>query len=108
MVLRVVLPPVLAAFAIFAAMAVVAWRRSVPRPRGLGDHLGTASLRHIVSEIVGGYVAFLAIVVIFHVWVAGDRAALVSAIGGGAFLCGVLVAVAAIWSLIQRRNLRQR
>jgi hypothetical protein len=107
-VLRVVLPPLSTAFAIFAAMAIVSWRRSVPRPRGLADDVVAASLRHIVSELVGGYVAFLVIVLIFHVWVAGDRAAFVSAVGGGAFLSGVLVVVAAIWSLIQRRNLRQR
>lgn len=106
--LRVVLPPLFSAYAIFVAMAVVAWRRPVQRPRGLMDDAVAASLRHVVRGIVGGYVAFLAIVLIFHVWVADDPAAFASAAGGGAFLCGVVMMVAAGWSLIQRRHLRQR
>ena len=104
--LRVVLPPLFTAYAIFVAMAVVAWRRPVPRPRGSEDALA-ASLGHVLRQIVGGYIAFLVIVLIFHVWVAGDPAAFVSAVGGGAFLCGVLVVVAVGWSWIRRRNLRQ-
>jgi hypothetical protein len=96
------------AYAIFVAMAVVAWRRSVPRPRGSRDDAVAPSPPRVVRGIVGGYVAFLAIVLIFHVWLADDPAAFVSAAGGGAFLCGVVMVVAAGWSLIQRRHLRQR
>jgi hypothetical protein len=107
-VLRVVLPPLLAAYAIFVPMVVVAWRRPIPRPRGLMDDAVAASLRQVVRGIVGGYVAFLAIVLIFHVWVADDPAAFGGAVGGGAFLCGVVIVVAASWRLFRRRHLRQR
>jgi hypothetical protein len=107
-VLRVVLPPLVTAYAIFVAMALIGWRRPVPRPRGLGADPVAASLRQVVREVVGGYVAFLVIVLIFHVWVADDAAAFVSAIAGGAFLCGVVVVAAAGWSLIRRRHPRQR
>jgi hypothetical protein len=106
-VLRVVLPPLVTAYAIFLAMALVGWRRPVPRPRATGDDAVAASLRHVVREIVGGYAAFLVIVLIFHVWVADDPAAFVSAMAGGAFLCGVVVVAAAGWSLIRRRHPRQ-
>jgi hypothetical protein len=85
-------------------MAVVAWRRTVPRPRGSWDDAVTPSLPHIVQEIVGGYVACLVIVLIFHVWIADDPAAFISTIGGTAFLCGILVVVASSGSLIRRRN----
>jgi hypothetical protein len=107
-VLRAVLPPLFTAYAIFVAMAAVAWRRPVPRPRGSGDDAVAPSLAHVARGIVGGYVAFLAIVLIFHVWLAEDPAAFVSAAGGGAFLCGVVMVVAAGWSLIQRRRPRHR
>ena len=80
----------------------------VPRPRESGDDAVAPSPSHVVRGIVGGYVAFLAIVLIFHVWLADDPAAFVSAAGGGAFLCGVVMVVAAGWSLIQRRHLQQR
>jgi hypothetical protein len=59
----------------------------------LTDDAVAASLRQVVRGIVGGYVAFLAIVLIFHVWVADDPAAFVSAAGGGAFLWGVVMVV---------------
>jgi hypothetical protein len=107
-VLRVVLPPLFAAFAIFVAMAVVAWRRPVPRPRGSRDDTVTPRVRHVVREVVGGYVAFLVIVLTFHVWIADDPAAFLSAVSGGAFLCGVLAVVAVGWSLIRNRILRHR
>lgn len=106
--LRVVLPPLITAYAIFVAMAVIAWRRPVPRPRGSGDDDAAAGPLDVVRQVVGGYVAFLVIVLIFHVWIAEDPAAFVSAVGGGAFLCGVLVVVAALWWMIRRRNFRQR
>jgi hypothetical protein len=48
------------------------------------------------------------IVLIFHVWVADDPAAFVSAVSGGAFLCGVVMVMAAAWSMIRRRNVRRR
>jgi hypothetical protein len=76
------------AYAIFVTMAVVAWRLPVPRPRGLMDDAVAASLAHVVHEIVGGYLAFLAIVLIFHVWVADDSAAFVSAVGGARSCAG--------------------
>ena len=106
--LRVVLPPLITAYVIFVAMAVLARRRPVPRPRGLMGDTVAASLRQVVRGIVGGYVAFLAIVLIFHVWVADDPAAFASAAIGGAFLCGVFIMVAGGWSLIQHRHLRKR
>jgi hypothetical protein len=107
-VLRVVLPPLITAYAIFVAMAAVAWRRPVPRPRGSEDDAVAAGPRHVFGQIVGGYVAFLVIVLIFHVWVADDPAAFVSAVSGGAFLCGVVMVMAAGWSMIRRRNVRRR
>ena len=52
---------------------------------------------------VGGYVAFLVIVLIFHVWLAAESEAFASAVWGGAFLSGILVVVALASSLTERR-----
>jgi hypothetical protein len=48
----------------------------------------------VATTVGGGYLVFLAIVVVFHVWIAGQRTALWSAVRGGAFLAfGVAVPV---------------
>jgi len=104
-VLRAVLPPLVTAYAIFVAMVVLRLRRPVPRPHGRADgSSGTANLRHVVSTMLGGYVAFLVIVLIFHVWLAGDPDAFASAAWGGAFLSLITLVVAAGSQLIGRRD----
>jgi hypothetical protein len=103
-VLRQVLPPLVTAYAIFVVMVVAARRRPVPRPRGLVRRSGRAHRWEIVRTAVGGYVTFLVIVLIFHVWLAEDRGALVSALGGGAFLLAASLVLALGSTLIGRRR----
>jgi hypothetical protein len=105
-VLRAVLPPLITAYALFAAMVALAWRRPVARPIARGDGLTRVRLGRIVRTTVGGYVAFLAIVLIFHVWLAKEPDAFVNALWGGAFLWGILVSVAWGSSLLGRRSRR--
>jgi hypothetical protein len=97
-VLRAVLPPLIASYGIFVAMVVLAVRRPVPRPRGFGGQ----PLGRVLRTIAGGYVAFLAIVLVFHVWLARQPGAFVSAVWGGAFLALVLAFVAWVLSLPRR------
>jgi hypothetical protein len=107
-VLRAVLPPLVTAYAIFVAMVVLRLRRPVPRPYGRADgSSGTAHLRHVVRTMLGGYVAFLVIVLIFHVWLSEDPDAFASAALGGAFLSLVTLVVAAGSQLIARRSRRR-
>ena len=106
--LRAVLPPLITAYALFVAMVALAWRRPVarpsPRPRGRADGSARASLRRVVGTTIGGYVAFLAIVLIFHVWLAREPGAFASAVWGGAFLSGIAVVMAGGSALIERRR----
>ena len=90
--LRQVLPPLVTAYAIFVAMVFLARRRPVPRPHGRGDR--SARVSRVVWTTVGGYVAFLVIVLIFHVWLAEETDAFASALWGGAFLSGITVVAA--------------
>jgi len=103
-VLRAVLPPLVTAYAIFVAMVVLGLRRPVPRPHGRADGSSRAHLRRIVRTTLGGYVAFLVIVLIFHVWLAEDPDAFASAAWGGAFLSLITLVVAAGSPLLGRRS----
>ena len=100
--LRAILSPLVTAYAIFVAMVVLAGRRPVPRPHGRGDGTARERLHHVVGTTVGGYVAFLVIVLIFHVWLAEEPDAFASAVGGGGFLSGITLVLAIGSSLIER------
>ena len=108
--LKVVLPPLTAAYAAFVVMVVVARRRPVPRPHGRDRSFGPSGRARagVVGTVVGGYVAFLVIVLVFHVWIAGEGDVLWSAAWGGAFLCSLALAIWAGLSLIGRRASRRR
>jgi hypothetical protein len=103
-VLRIVLPPLITTYAIFVAMVALALRRPAPRPRGFGRASPGVRWREAVETILGGYAAFLLVVLVFHTWIADEPAALANAIWGGAFLCGVTLALAAGSALAERRR----
>jgi hypothetical protein len=92
---RVIVPPLVTAYAIFVVIVVRAWRgpsASSPPP---------PTSRRLVTTLVGGYLVYLAIVAVFHVALAGQHRALLSAATGGAFLLAGASAVYAIglWSV---------
>jgi drug/metabolite transporter (DMT)-like permease len=105
--LRVFLPPLITVYAIFVAMVVVAVRRPVRRPGRIGDRSAPRYPGRLIGTIVGGYATFLAIVLVFHVWIADQPEAFPSALWGGAFLCGVTLALAAVSSLLTRHRARR-
>jgi hypothetical protein len=101
---RVIVPPLVTAYAIFVVMVVRAWRgpkESPPR---------WPAPREIAWTVVGGYLVFLVIVAVFHVELAGQRGALRSAAAGGAFLLASASVVYAVllWKLRRWRDARPR
>jgi len=106
-VLRAVLPPLITAYAIFIAMVALSLRRPIARSQGRGDESARARLRRVVRTTVGGYVAFLMIVLIFHVWLAEEPDAFASAVWGGALLSVITMVVASGSSLLGRRSRRR-
>jgi len=100
--LRAILPPLVTAYVIFVAVVVLAGRRPVPRPHGRGDGSARVRLRRVVGTTVGGYIAFLVIVLIFHVWLAEEPDAFASAVWCGGFLSGITLVLALGSSLIER------
>lgn len=88
MVIERVIVPLASAYALFVGIALYAWRHPAPRPQR-HDALASGSsptVRYVVDTAVGGYLSFLAIVLVFHVAIAGQRGAFRSAVLGGAFL----------------------
>ena len=105
--LRAVLPPLITAYAVFVAMVALSLRRPIARPHGRGEGSALVRLRRVVRITVGGYVAFLVIVLIFHVWLAEESDAFASAVWGGAFLSGITMVVAVGSSLLGWRRRRR-
>ena len=105
---RDVVVPVVSAYALLAGVVVygvrhperhpeIDWMRS--RRTGWGSRL-----RLIVVTVGGGYVCFLAIVAIFHVWVVGQRGAIRSALRGGTFLALVCAVSFILGSVFEARR----
>lgn len=100
--MRAALSGLVAAYALFVGMVLLARRRRVPRPRDVGEE--RLDRLEVIETTLGGYAAFLAIVVVFHVWLAGDGGAFVEALWGGAFLLSVAVGGAFVARAMSRRR----
>jgi hypothetical protein len=99
-VLRDVVVPVGSAYVLMAAVVLYAARHpgaGGPPPAEPG---WAPRLRLVGLTVGGGYVAFLGIVLVFHVWVVGQRGAMASALRGGTFLavvCALVFVAASLW-----------
>jgi hypothetical protein len=108
MVLRRIVIPLVAAYAVFIGAALYALRHPAARRRsgasGTTDGGWRALLRLVGVTTLSGYVALLLIVLIFHVLIAGQGGAFTSAVSGGAFLALVAAAVFVLLSVIFDRR----
>jgi hypothetical protein len=105
--LEVVLPPLVTAFVVFVAMVIVAVRRPAPQPLGRAHRVEPSGRQRpggVVGTTAGGYVAFLVIVLVFHVAIAGEPDAFASAVWGGGFLAIIALCISAVQSMIRRRG----
>jgi len=94
--------PILAGYALLSGVVLYAVRHPEagrPRERVSGWR---PRLRLIAVTVAGGYGCFLAIVVVFHAWIAGQRGAPASAFRGGAFLSAVSAVAFVVGSVIER------
>jgi hypothetical protein len=104
MIGRVIWP--LASAEVLFLCIVASWLRLPPDEEGPRQATSSAGLiRHMATTVGGGYLVFLVIVLIFHVWIAGQKTALGSAIAGGAFLAfGVAGPVFLLFGWLQGRR----
>jgi hypothetical protein len=109
-VLRAVLPPLIATYAIFVLMVLSARRRPVARPRADAAWLGTRRrgiIRYLAATTAGGYIVFLAIVAVFHAWLGEERDAMESALVEGALLAIAALTLFAASALLPSRRGRR-
>jgi hypothetical protein len=101
-VLRAIVPSLVAAYAVFVAMVILAWRRPAPRPRWREKRRAPVreSQGSFLTTAICGYVVFLAVVLVFHVWLAGESDALVSAAWGGLSLSVIALGASAFTTLV--------
>jgi hypothetical protein len=103
-VLRTVVAPLVAASALFAGLTWHAWRHPPSPSTASGAELSALGLvRHVLATAAGGFVAFLAIVLVFHVWLAGQREAFREGLAGGGFLAVCAVVGFLALSAVERR-----
>ena len=100
--LRAIVPPLVAAYVVFVLMVILARRRPGPPRLGLREkmHAERESQGSFLATAICGYVVFLAIVMVFHVWLAGESDALVSAVWGGLFLSVTALGASAFTTLV--------
>jgi hypothetical protein len=85
MIGRVIVP--LASAEVLFLCVVTSWlRHPSPWPGPRRATGGSGLIRHVVTTVGGGYLVFLVIVLVFHVWISGQQGAFRSAVTGGAFL----------------------
>jgi hypothetical protein len=101
-ILRGIVEPVAAAFALCVAMLAYASAHPVVRPTASRPVRSRADLhamlRCLAVTAAGGYAALLAIVLVFGVLIVGDRGALRSAGWSAMFLLGVATPVFVVLS----------
>lgn len=100
MIVRRVVIPLVAAYALFVFMALRTLRTPHVERADIEPIAGRkGALRDLAVTVGGGYLFFLLVVLVFHVVIAGQRGALASAAAGGAFLAFGVAAPAALLSL---------
>jgi hypothetical protein len=102
---RRIVPPLLAAFAVFLAMVRASTRMPAPdRPPPAASWRDFR--RYLFLTVATGYALFLAIVLVFHVVLARDGGALRSAAWGGAALLAIALPLFVLAEWIARRTRR--
>ena len=95
---RRIVPPLVTTFVVFLLLVRYHVRRADPAEPAPSHPSMSAFVRYLAATAAAGYAMFLAIVLVFHVWLARDHAARSAVAGGAALLAIVLPAfVLAEW-----------
>jgi hypothetical protein len=100
---RDVVVPVLSAYLVLAGVVLYAARHPAAG-RARKQVVWADRLKLIAVTVGGGYVAFLAIVLVFHVWVVGEKGALRSAERTGLFLAATSAVAFLLLSVLEARR----
>jgi hypothetical protein len=104
---RTAVVPVASAYALIAGIVLYAAKH--PEPTTASRHRVEWRPRLILigATVVGGYLVFLAIVLVFHVWLVGQHGVMPKAIVQGGFLAATSVLAFVLLSAMERRRSRR-
>ena len=102
---RRIVPPLVTTFVVFLVLVRYHVRHADPAEPAPSHPSMSAFVRYLAVTAASGYAMFLVIVLVFHVWLARDHAAIRSAVVGGVALLAIVLPafVLAEW-FAQRRS----
>ena len=101
---RRIIPPLVTTFVVFLLLVRYHVRRAEPTGPTSPRFPWPAFIRYLAATAAAGYGMFLAIVLVFHVWLARDHAAMRSAVIGGAALLAIVLPAYVLAEWIARRR----
>jgi hypothetical protein len=101
---RRIVPPLLTTFVVFLLLVRYHVRHAEPTEPAPSRPTWSVFVRYLAATITAGYAMFLAIVLVFHVWLARDHAALRSAVAGGAALLAIVLPAFVLTEWFARRR----
>jgi hypothetical protein len=101
---RRIVPPLVTTFVVFLLLVRYHVRHADPAEPAPSHPSMSAFVRYLAATAAAGYAMFVAIVLVFHVWLARDQAALRSALAGGAALLAIVLPVFVLAEWFARRR----
>ena len=101
---RRIVPPLVTTFVVFLLLVRYHVRHADPAEPAPSHPSMSAFVRYLLTTAAAGYGMFLAIVLVFHVWLARDHTALRSAVAGGAALLAIVIPAFALAEWFSRRR----
>ena len=101
---RRIVPPLVTTFVVFLLLVRYHVRHADPAEPAPSHPSMSGFLRYLAATAAAGYAIFVAIVLVFHVWLARDDAALRSAVAGGAALLAIALPAFVLAEWFERRR----
>jgi hypothetical protein len=101
---RRIVPPLVTTFVVFLLLVRYHVRHAEPTEPASPRVPWPVFIRYLAATAAAGYGMFLAIVLVFHVWLARDHAAMRSAVAGGATLLVMVLPAFVLTEWFARRR----
>jgi len=101
---RRIVPPLVTTFVVFLLLVRYHVRHAETMEASPSRSSWPAFLRYLAATAAAGYGMFLAVVLVFHVWLARDHAAFRSALAGGAVLLAIVLPAFVLAEWFARRR----
>ena len=101
---RRIVPPLVTTFVVFLVLVRYHVRHADPAEPAPSHPSMSAFVRYLAVTAASGYAMFLVIVLVFHVWLARDHAAIRSAAVGGIALLAIVLPAFVFAEWFERRR----